>query len=172
MIRNILSTLDVLIFGHVDYEMVSHYSLADSVLRVKDVVTPWGWKLLGVFKSGLYGAVTTRSVVVSRELIFVHNSFKPIFYGSFESGSAGLRLSGAFTQHRFVKAFMTFWLSGAALSFVFGLVELPAALRTHEQFWWMFFLLLPMGLVMIRLGNWMSRGDIQIIADALDRALS
>jgi hypothetical protein len=170
MVRKMLSTLDMFIFGHVDYEMVSRYSLDASVRRIKDIVRPWGWKLFGIYKSGLYGTVTARSVVVFRHVIFIHNSFKPVFFGSFQRDGASIRLSGWFTQHRFVKIFMTFWLSWAALIFVFGLVPLPAAVQTHNQ--WIFLLLLPVGLAPLSLGRWISRGDIAIIADSLDRALS
>lgn len=72
------------------------------------------------------GRVSKNKVKLSRVRKYMHNSFKPYFYGKFVYTDNKLFLQGKFTMHTFVKVFLSLsmiFLAVWCMALIFGTID-------------------------------------------------
>ena len=168
---NLFAAIDAFLFGRIEYETVSRYSLEESLRNIQAIVRPWSWgRALGLMPTGLYGSVSEDSIVVFRHLAVFHNSFKPYFYGALRSSGTDVTLNGVFTMTKSAKIV-------SLIASVLGPIIVAIALWDLHDFpqalVWLAIIAFPATFALnVCLGRWIGRNDPRIIADALDEALA
>jgi hypothetical protein len=161
-------SLHELLYGSTHAEFKSEFGLQESVDRLRAATRRSVFSALS--EQVAVGSVKESKVRLQRVIPMIGNSFKPFFFGRFETRGADVYLSGKFTMLPFVKVFMTMWL-GMALSI--GIVALLAT-GTQGAAW-------PgaigglgvcgLGIAFVWLAKWFTRNDIawlsRVIRDAL-----
>ena len=107
MFKNLVCSLGNFLYGSTPAEFKSSFSVDESVARLKSAS-----------KSSVFQALTSQEAVgrvsgsyvrLQRVIPFVGNSFKPFFFASFHQMDGPVVLSGKFTMHWGVKAFLSVW---------------------------------------------------------------
>ena len=165
-----IRTLVGFIYSSISAEFKSTYGLSESVTRLRAATRR---SAFGVFAQQVaVGPVGESCVRLQRVIPMVGNSFKPFFFGRFETRSDGVYLTGRFTMHGLVKAFMTFWL-GCALAM--GVTFAFTIINTHGGGW-----LLALGsglgmfgagLALVGFGKWLARNDVAWLSNIIGTAL-
>jgi len=164
---NIFEYLDNLLFGPtLQFEASCRYSLDNAVNALRAVVLP-RFSLAGILRTGLQGRVRADHVCVRWKTAWSDNNLRPAFRGSFVSSSGGVRLVGQIG----IPAIQKLVLIALPPVLLFAAFSLNA--RTEPRFVWF---AIPVALVIIVVALIISRAlhqrDYQLIADALDNALS
>jgi hypothetical protein len=167
---NIFEYLDNLLFGPtLQFVASTKYSLDNAVQRLRAAVIP-RFSLAGIFRAGLKGTVRPKWVCLRWKKPWSDNGFRPMFHGSFVSDARGVLLVGQIG--------VPVWQKAAS-----GLL-IPIATVAYWIFW-QDRLILPI-LVSVAMSTALvvgfilqfivlrvfHRNDYQLIADALDNALS
>jgi hypothetical protein len=166
----VIRTLVGFIYSSISADFKSTYGLSESVTRLRAATRR---SAFGVFaQQAAVGPVGESSVRLQRVIPMVGNSFKPFFFGRFETRSDGVYLTGRFTMLGLVKAFMTFWL-GCALAM--GVASAVSIINTHGGDW-----LLALGsglgmfgagLALVGFGKWLARNDVAWLSNIIGTAL-
>jgi hypothetical protein len=101
----------------------------------------------------------------------VGNSFKPFFFGRFETRGEGVYLTGHFTMLGFVKAFMTVWLGGVL---ALGIAFAVTVIKTRGGNWLLILGDLGMfavGVALVGFGKWLARNDVDWLSNVIRTAL-
>jgi len=104
-----LTTQSALSSHRPSFELVSDYSIEESVQRLSDVVNS------STHGDRIVGRVAADNVVVHRVVSWEGNTFKPIFFGLFVTSNGKTHLRGEFTMSGFTKAFLTIWFGCLAI---------------------------------------------------------
>jgi len=149
-------------------EYTSNYPLPDAVSRLKGLVHS-GF----IPRAGVSGRVSERKVQLYRVIPLWANSFAPVFVGKFESVNGKIVLSGFYSIHFAVKTFMTIWFAITLFGALVVLACLATGIIPPEN---AIFVLIPFGmfafgLVLIKMGQLFSRGDIEYIRNVIGKAL-
>lgn len=155
--------------GSESVEFESAFDLDQSVERLKAATRRR--TLLGPSGEAAVGTVTKSKVSLQRVIPMLHNSFKPFFVGRFEQSGGKVQLTGRFTLHWFVKAFMGVWFGGVALftvATVPGVAQSPGnAVAPLAGI-----LMASFGLGLLRVGQWLSRNDRAWLSNVIRTALN
>lgn len=158
------------IYGSTPAKFESKYSLDESIVRLRGSTKR---SVLGSLRNQeAIGTVSEHRVVLQRAIPFVGNSFKPFFVGKFQRGSSGIVLTGRFTMHWFVKAFLTFWFGFCLLWAVLATI---AVLSSQDTMWWFPVAglgMLAAGAVVVQLGKFFARNDTIWLSKVIQAALS
>ena len=165
---NIFEFLDTLLFGPtLYYEIVSRYSLEDSLSRLKAAIKPW-YCIAPFFESGLFGSVRQDTICLGWDDRWMGKGIVR-FRGSLTTAGSGVRLAGAIAVPAAIKIFMALFLVAGPLLF-FGLIPIiptvPLPLRLA--------LSLPLisPIVIVIMTKAVNRNGGRSIADRLDSILS
>jgi hypothetical protein len=162
--------LTSLIFASADSRYESAYSLEESLQRLRAATTKSHFGALA--RQAAIGKVTESLVSLQRSIPFVQNSFKPFFVGRFETSGNGVVLVGQFSMHWSTKAFMVFWFGFCVLWTVLA----TSAVLSKPSVDWFFPLagvgMVTAGTVLVLLGKWFARNDVQWLSRVLNEALS
>lgn len=146
----------------VEAAFTSAFSEAESIRRLK-----WASKesiFEATRREAAVGKVTASRVVLQRVKPLVGNSFKPFFFGAFQTVNGMVTLRGRFAIHWFPRIFATVWL-GACV--VIGVVILQS-----NGVW----ALAPAGMFLLGLGfmcflRWLAEDDVEWLSSVIRRAL-
>jgi hypothetical protein len=165
---NIFAYLNDLLFGPtLQFVAATKYSLDDAVDRLRASVIP-KFSLQSIFREGLKGTVRSDWVCLRWKTAWNENGFRPMFRGRFVSDASGVRLVGLIgmpTLHRVLLIVIPF-LPPILLWVYLNVGILPANAWP----------IIPVPLAIVVIALIVSRAfrqrDYQLIADALDNALS
>jgi hypothetical protein len=148
---------------------VSEYPLPESIGRLKELVHTGFIPGMGV-----NGKISEHRVRLYWIIPFVANSFAPIFVGKFETSDGKVILSGSYSMHFAVKAFMTLWLAVTLAVSLIATGILGMSYITSREC--SAFFLIPcglflFGLVMVQAGRWFSRNHIEYIEEVIRKSL-
>jgi len=164
----ILSKLDALVFGRTHYRCVSHYDWNASQERLAAVIDTRSF--LGLhWQAGIVGRVGSDRVEAYRQSWWYHNSFRPVFRGRLASAGKAVVLEGSFSMFPSVKAFLIIW-TVFAITVGVGSLLLDRSSGVNALVFstiLLFFVVLLVGF-----GRLFNNGDIRVIADAMDAALT
>ena len=158
------------IYSSVPAEFKSVYGLSESVTRLRAATRRSAFGVLA--QQAATGPVSESSVRLQRVIPMLGNSFKPFFFGRFETRGECVYLTGRFAMLGLVKAFVTFWL-GCAL--VMGIASAATIVNKHGGDW-----LLALGsglgmfgagLAMVGFGKWFARNDVTWLSSRISTAL-
>ena len=164
----ILDSIDRLIFGApVTFEKRSRYGLQESVERLTDV-SHQGWKSALGIGDAVTGSIDPSDVRVWKAGSYGRDALgPPEFRGRLRQSPDGVMLVGTISYPPGSKLRAIFW---SALSFValyavprYMAIDLPPAII------WLAIAIIALGPILSRLWH---AGDFQIIADAIDTALT
>lgn len=124
-----------------------------------------------LFRQSVFGTVRAHRVVLERQVPWIANAYKPIFYGHFVSDMSGTYLQGQFVIGRMSRFVIRAW---AVFALLFLFAGLTATAPNTEKAW-----LIPLvacGMIMVayaslQLGKWLARGDQQYISNVIREAL-
>jgi hypothetical protein len=159
-----------LLYGETPADFESAFDLHESIKRLSEVSQPT--TLFGVVtRQAAVGEVTKRGVSLQMMIPFFRNSFKPFYVGQFQVIDGRVVLTGCFTMHWSVKAFMTMWFGFCAL-WIAGSVTVAAV---DPSAW-----LLPCagmamfvaGCAIVAFGKKLSAGDATWLTTLIQQALA
>jgi len=160
-----------LVYDSQPVELVSDYSLDESVDRLWRAIKPWS--PVAFLASGPVGEVTAGNVRIEWVTPMFGNPFKPMFLGKFVERSSGkVTLVGRFTISKVVKAFMTFWFGALALC---SPISLFAMVSGGPQAWIRVVAVPGMflaGCVLVYCGKRWSRRDSERLSDVITQSLT
>lgn len=158
------------LYGAETAEFASDYSMEESVEQLAKVVKRSVFNALT--SQELVGRVSSSRVSLQRVIPLFGNSFKPFFVGTFLPRGGRVVLTGTFTMHRFAKAFMTLWFGFCILCTLMAMATFLGG-NTENALMSLFGAgMLLGGFGFMRLGQWISRGDIAWISRRISEALS
>jgi hypothetical protein len=149
-------------------EYSSEFPMPETITRLKGLVHT-GF----IPRAGVNGRVSERRVHLYRVIPFWANSFAPFFVGKLKSLNGGVVLSGTFSMNFAVKVFMTVWFLITLVGSVGVLVAAAAGsamLPGNAAFLVIPFGLFAFGIVLVKTGQWFSRGDVAYISSVIRRA--
>ena len=130
------------------------------------------WTLFPM-KQGIHGSADEKRVTVHRVIPFFRNSFIPVFIGEIQAHENGCELKGYFSGHFFSRVFMVIWFSAVSvLGIPFIAMEINAIFNGGDlesiKLWGFSVLALwGFGYLLIKLGMWFARNDIDYISSHL-----
>ena len=161
-------------------EFRSDYDMATSVERLRAATSPH--LFVSMYKQRAVGTVKTTFVGLQRVIPLFGNSFKPIFVGKFEEEPQGIVLRGRFTTFGFVKAFIPVWFGGLLIGLVLAVKQSVLAASADPQLIVSNpnYILVPLGFLIfevvgyffLRFCWWLSRGDVDFLAQIITQALT
>jgi hypothetical protein len=168
------------LFGNVPVEIPSAFSLQDSVDRLSKATKRS--ILSALFRQAVVGRVTASEVRFRRVIPLVGNAFKPFFVGRFQESDGHVVLRGTFTMSLFAKVFMSVWLGLALFELVLDCLDIfwasgARTLRSIEILPAAYILpvigagFLLFGILLVRFGWWLSRGDMKYMTTVMNQAL-
>ena len=168
---NLFAYLDNLLFGPtLQFEATTKYSLEDAVQRLRAAVIP-RFSLAGIFRTGLKGTVRADHVCVRWKDSWSRNTLRPSFLGEFVLESGGVRLLGQIG--------IRIWQKAPLLAFIPVEICVWIVMTHISQEAFMpqfvrpfFFAAIAFFFIAQFLILRAFRRDYQLIADALDNALS
>jgi hypothetical protein len=158
------------IYSSIPAEFKSVYGLSESVTRLRTATRRSAFGVLA--QQAATGPVSESRVRLQRVIPMLGNSFKPFFFGRFETRGDCVYLTGRFTMLGLVKAFITFWL-GCALAM--GIASAATIVNKHGGDW-----LLALGsglgmfgagLAVVGFGKWLARNDVAWLSNTIRTAL-
>ena len=170
-----LGGLFAAVFSSVPASFATDLPLPEAVSRLRANTTRTIFP--GFRRQVAVGPVTPERVQLQRVIPFFGNSFKPVFVGAFRHGRDGrVILEGRFTMFPFSKIFISVWLAFAALLTIVvtaAVFHSPDAAAPSEMVGPLIGLaFVAFGIVLVRIGWWLSRGDITYLSDVIRRALT
>lgn len=172
----LIRRLEKLLFNDTEACFECRYPVTEAVSRLAAEVSPI------ILPSGsgkcAVGRVSEEEVAIKRHAPMVMNSFKPVFYGTFETQGEKTVLTGCFTVTLLTKMFVFVWL--AAMTFFTLLGSIPAIIHAITEYPdGLVALWLPLaGLAMIGLGatmalccKWFVRKDTAILSELIVRTI-
>ena len=119
-----------------------------------------------------------KSVKAYHVIPFFRNSFTPVFIGEVQAGGdGGSELKGYFSGHLLSRGFMAMWFSAVSLLGIpFIVIEINAVLNGRDpesiKLWGLSVLIIwTFGYLIIKLGMWFARNDIDYISSHLRETL-
>jgi hypothetical protein len=158
------------IYSSIPAEFKSVYGLSESVTRLRTATRRSAFGVLA--QQAATGPVSESRVRLQRVIPMLGNSFKPFFFGRFETRGDCVYLTGRFTMLGLVKAFITFWL-GCALAM--AIASAATIVNKHGGDW-----LLALGsglgmfgagLAVVGFGKWLARNDVAWLSNTIRTAL-
>jgi hypothetical protein len=160
-----------LLYGSTPVEFKSAFDLEESVARLQRHTKRFAFAALS--ESAATGPVSASRVRLQRVIPMVGNSFKPFFFGSFETrDGGGVYLVGRFTMHRFAKLFMTIWFSALLLMGISAAVASIASDGNIAALVLGVFAMFAAGVGLVAFSKWLARHDIAWLTAVIERALS
>ncbi|MBU2862494.1 hypothetical protein KO489_01410 [Reinekea forsetii] len=158
------------LYGTEKFEIEFQVPIDIAIDRLKGHVDSSYFSSVG--KERMVGFVSPKGVKIQRVMPSIQNSFKPFLVGSFSSYENTSTLSGVFRFHRFVQVFMTFWLFFVGLATL--VMTLIAILNPRESWFLPFigFLMLGLGVGIIKLGKWFSRNDMSWFKKTISKVVN
>jgi hypothetical protein len=157
------------LYGSTPAEFKSGFGLSESVARLRAATRRSAFGVLA--QQAAAGPVDESRVRLQRVIPMTRNSFKPLFVGRFEVRGEAVYLTGRFTLHLFVKAFMTVWFGGVlALGVTLG----AKAITTQGGNWLPILAALGMfaaGVTLVGFGMWLARNDAGWLSKVIQTAL-
>jgi len=125
------------------------------------------------FQQCLVGKVSEANVILRRYRPFWRNSDISIFRGKFVLRDGIAVLEGEYSMHKFTKIFTTIWLSGVTAFFLMFIID---AFTTSHKEDILFFLcitaaMLVFGVILLRIGWVLGRGDIDYIESIIHKSI-
>jgi hypothetical protein len=156
------------LYGSTPTEFKSACDLKASVERLRAATKRSAFSALA--QAAAVGPVKENRVRLQRVIPMVHNSFKPFFFGRFETRLDGVYLVGKFSLLPLVKVFMTFWLGTTV---VMGVVIGAGAQSQGGSLWGMLgcFGMTAFGVGLIAFGKWLARNDVEWLSNVIRMAL-
>jgi len=147
------------------------YAAHQAVERLRAAVKPTVFHTL--FRAGVVGRVSHTRVRLRRHRPWIHNGFEPVFSGAFATRDGLTRLDGRFGLHPMVRVYLSFWYGILAVMVaVYTMAALQGGpMRDTATFVAVLVVLAAFPAVMVRLGRWLGRHDVDYISDAVRRAL-
>lgn len=106
---------------------------------------------------------------------YYKNSFSPFFYGKLAEVDGGTVVEGSFRLHPFIRLFLLFWF---AFLVIFGTSAIIAPAPLHPAsgiprvwFYAGLAVLAVVGVAFVQLGQWLARGDREVIHSYLKSTL-
>lgn len=163
--------LTQLLYESTPAEFRSAHDLAESVDRLRRATKRSAFSAMA--EAAAVGTVTAETVRLQRVIPMVRNSFKPFFFGRFETHDGVTVLTGRFDMSMFTKIFMTFWLGVVALvSGGFLVASLDADSPSAKGFAAVPPLMLAAGLGLIVFGKWLARNDVAWLSGVIAQSLA
>ena len=165
---NLFRGLYELLYGSTPAEFKSSLGLQESIDRLRAATRRSVFSALS--QQAAVGPVKESSVRLQRVIPMVGNSFKPFFFGRFETRGRDVYLSGKFTMLPLVKVFMTIWL-GMAIFIGIGVL---ANNRTQSSGWPAMlaaFGMTGLGIAFVWAGKWFARNDVAWLSNVIRGAL-
>lgn len=153
--------------GIVEFE--SAYGLTESVDRLKALTRRSVFSSMTTEEA--VGTVKESHVSLQRVIPMFRNSFKPVFTGRFVERDGRVLLVGRFTMHWFVKIFIGIWFG---ILSIIGVLSMIATIRKAQNFKDVLLMCLGMmafGVALVRVGQWLSRGDPAWLSIVIKHAL-
>ncbi len=166
------------VFGGTPVRFVSAYPLQESIERLRSQTKRSVFA--GLFRQEAVGRISEQKVTLQRVTPFFGNCFKPIFRGQFRHDANAAVLEGQFTRFTFTKVFMGFWVGFGLLWLLLScVISLGTAFKpdkTADDYITIFAPtfgvgMLMLGYLLVRLGWWWSRGDIEYLSGVITQAL-
>lgn len=159
------------IFPEKEVFFVSGHSMSDSVSLLSAKVKSETWLRQLQIEESVVGTVSADEVILYhyRTWPLRWNALQPLFRGSFSKKNGSVVLSGRFKVNRASRIFMTFWLIGTTLLFLFPFVYIKNESSVS-------FLAIPMVLLSIWFANAFisyrfGHRDIEYISSIIKKAL-
>jgi hypothetical protein len=105
---------------------------------------------------------------------YYRNDFAPYFFGALSTADRGTRIEGHFDMDRWVRIFMTIWLTFAIIGGAAALIAtVPHPI--HGDAW--IGVIVPLGLVLFgiflpKFGRWIGKGEEAFLKEFLEQTLS
>jgi hypothetical protein len=166
-----------LLFKRTKAEYKSRYSLENSIQKLQEVVKS-PWNIFNCSRS-ICGRVTKEKVYLYRMIPFARNSFVPVFNGSFHQQNGEVILSGVYSMCTFVKIFMIIWFGFFILEIIGTLIGVfqeiilkDKSIAELSPMVLIPFVMLFFGIGLVKLGQYLSRNDIDYISKVINDALN
>jgi hypothetical protein len=168
MSARMLQSLRQFLYGSTPAAFRSAFDLRESIERLRAATKRSLFSALA--QSAAVGPVKETKVRLQRVIPMFHNSFKPFFFGRFETRPDGVYLTGKFSLLLLVTVFMTFWL-GATI--VMGIVIGAGVESQAGSAWGMLgcFGMTGFGIGLIVFGKWLARNDVEWLCNVTRTAL-
>ena len=147
------------------------YAARQAAERLRAEVKPTAFHT--PFRAAVVGRVSETSVRLRRHRPWFHNGFAPVFYGAFTMRAGATILEGRFGPRRATRAYVAFWYGTlAVMAAVFTVAALSGGpMRETALFVLVLAVLAVLPALLIRLGRWLGRRDVDDISDTIRRAL-
>lgn len=147
------------------------YSVQQAVVRLGAAVKPTAFHT--PFRAAVVGRVSETSVRLRRHRPWFHNGFAPAFLGAFTMRAGATVLEGRFGLRHATRAYVAFWYGTLAVMVaVFTVTALSGGpMRETTLFVLVLAVLAVFPALLIRVGGWFGRGDVDYISGAIRRAL-
>lgn len=152
-------------------EFASVFTVEESIARLRAVTRTNSILAQLDLDECVAGTVRADRVVLRRIIPLLHNSFRLLFIGRFESHDGKSTLRGRFIMGLFTRVFLAFWFGILSVLAILGCLAFADSPRTSWTIPLGCIALIGLGLAFARVGLWFSRNDPKVIAQAISAAL-
>src|SRR5690242_20429909 len=148
-------------------EFESSYGLSESVERLRAATQRSVFSAVG--QQEAVGTVKDSAVSLQRVIPMVGNSFKPFYRGRFIERDGKVILTGRFTMHWLVKAFLAVWFGGLVCMILISAVstQSPSTILMPLFGAGMF----AAAAAIVWIGKWFARNDAAWLSNVIQGAL-